>query len=53
MCAMSHSDPFTATCAAVWYHGALADEAVRGNSTAVFDPRQLPQVANRMLAGYR
>ena len=53
MCAISHSDPFTATCAAVWYHGALADEAVRGNSTAVFDPRQLPQVANRMLAGYR
>ncbi len=53
MCAISHSDLFTATCAAVWYHGALADEAVRGNSIAVFDPRQLPLVSNRMLAGYR
>ena len=53
MCAVSHADPFTAACAAVWFHGALADEAVKGNSTAVFDLRSLPQTANRMLAGYR
>ncbi len=53
MCAVSSVDLFHAVCAAVWFHGAIADEAVRGNTTSVFDPVCMPQVANRMLAGYR
>lgn len=53
MCAVSSADLFHAVCAAVWFHGAIADEAVRGNSTAIFDPRCMPRIANRMLAGYR
>ena len=53
MCAVSHADPFTAACAAVWFHGVLADEYVKSNSTAIFDPRILPQTANRILKEYR
>ena len=53
MCAVSKAEPFRAACAAVWFHGAVADEAVRGNTVALFDPRRMLQAADRLLAGYR